>query len=311
MGTVSAGTDTEQKSLKIYLPRQVQIDNDHVQLGDVAVIRGEPSYVQQINRINLGVLSNISQELVISRAMILGRLNACGFGGSQVEMTGADKVVVGKRSETIRAVKFKETAETFLRQNLNDSRVCQLELVGTVSDVVLPGKVKTVELIPALVKSNSKNKAKVSISVIIDGRQLTRREVEFRLMYFCRETVAMRDIAGGEMISRDNVKISQKMSYRSERNWQVPYGMVARRTIKEGGVITSSEVEPLRKEVLVKRNKNVAVVVNRPGLSLSAVGKALEDGSAGDTIRVRMQITNTTRIIYAKVNTNGTVEPIL
>jgi flagella basal body P-ring formation protein FlgA len=44
---------------------------------------------------------------------------------------------------------------------------------------------------------------------------------------------------------------------------------------------------------------------------MTAVGKAMEDGRVGDCIRVKMQISNTTRIIYVKVNNNGTVEPVM
>jgi flagella basal body P-ring formation protein FlgA len=298
--------------LKVYLPREVQVADQTVTLGDVTVVRGQSDVIEKAEAINLGRLSAPLQEMVISRAMILGRLTNSGFEAGDIEITGAQKVVVAHRKQIIRAEKIRDEAETFLKKNFPDKSVCRYETIGSVDDFVLPVEAKRIDLRPGLAEGGSRNRIKVSVAIIADGVNAGVREVEFRLNYFCRQAVALRDIAPGEVITKDNVKVTQKISSVVEPlDWQVPYGMAARRPIAANSIVTSGMVGPVRREVLVRRNRHVAVVFERPGLSVSAVGKAMEDGRAGDYIKVRMQIRDTPRIIYARVKDNGTVEPLM
>jgi flagella basal body P-ring formation protein FlgA len=76
-------------------------------------------------------------------------------------------------------------------------------------------------------------------------------------------------------------------------------------------VINAGMVRQIKPEILVRRNKHVAVVISRPGLAITAIGRALEDGHVGEYIKVQMRITDSSRTIIARVNNDGTVEPVL
>ncbi len=312
LNAVSNAEGAPEPLLRIYLPRQARVADQKVTLGDVTVVRGQSDVIEKAEAINLGRLSAPSQEMVISRAMILGRLTGSGFEAADIEITGAQKVVVAQRRQIIRADKITEEAESFLKKNFPDKSVCRHETIGSVDDFVLPVEAKIIDLQPSLAAGGSRNRMKVNIAIIADGTNAGVREVGFRLNYFCRQAVALRDIAPGEIITKDNVEVTQKISSVAEPlDWQVPYGMAARRPIAANSLVTPGMVGPVQREVLVKRNRHVAVVFERPGLSLTAVGKAMEDGREGDYIKVRMQIKDTPRIIYAKVKNNGTVEPLM
>jgi len=60
--------------------------------------------------------------------------------------------------------------------------------------------------------------------------------------------------------------------------------------------------------VIVKRNRTVVIRIERPGLLITAIGKAMQDGRAGDYIKVKN--VDSQRIIFARVNADGTVEPV-
>ena len=60
--------------------------------------------------------------------------------------------------------------------------------------------------------------------------------------------------------------------------------------------------------VVVKRNQNVIIQVERPGLVVTAIGKAMQQARAGEYIKVRNL--DSQRIILARVNEDGTVEPV-
>jgi flagella basal body P-ring formation protein FlgA len=64
----------------------------------------------------------------------------------------------------------------------------------------------------------------------------------------------------------------------------------------------------LKPDVIVKRNQNVVIRMERPGLSVTAVGKAMQKGSVGEYIKVRN--VDSQRLILARVNEDGTVEPV-
>jgi len=298
--------------LRIYLPREVQVQDEEITLGEVAVIRGQGDAVGPAEGINLGRFAMPSQQMVISRAMILGRLAGSGFDASAVEFSGAEKVMVRQNIQIVRGERIVQVAETFVKGNLQDKSACRYEAVGRTADFVLPAEAQKIELVPSLVAGGAQNRTRVSVAVYADGKEIGRREVEFRLEYFCREAVALREIAAGEIITKDNVKITEEISSDAEpSDWQAPYGLAAVRRIAANSTITRGMAGPVRREVVVRRNGHVAVVFERPGLSVTAVGKAMEDGRAGDCIKVRMQIKDSPRIIYAKVNDNGTVEPLM
>lgn len=298
--------------LKIYLPREARVEEQEVTLGDISVVRGEPDVIKRAGQINLGRLSMPTRDMIISRTMILGRLTNSGFKTGDIEITGAQKVIVTQRRQIIRADKITEEAESFLKRNFPDKSVCQYEAIGSIDDFILPAEAEKIELQPSLITGDWRNRVKVGVTVIADGVNLGIREVEFRLNYLYRKAIALRDIAPGEIITKDNTKIIQEVSREAEAlQWHVPYGLAAKRPIAANSPVTQGMVGPVRREVLVKRNRHVMVIFERPGLSVTAVGKAMDDGREGDYIKVRMQIKDSPRIIYAKVKNNGTVEPLI
>ena len=67
----------------------------------------------------------------------------------------------------------------------------------------------------------------------------------------------------------------------------LPYGMIARRTIEAGRPIEAGIVQPREAPVLVKRQQQVVLRIDSDVLLISAQGQAMEDGKAGDLIRVK------------------------
>jgi len=67
-------------------------------------------------------------------------------------------------------------------------------------------------------------------------------------------------------------------------------------------------VGQVKHEPIVKRNQNVIIRIDRLGLEVTAIGKTMQQGIAGEYIKVRN--VDSQRIILAKVNEDGTVEPV-
>ncbi len=79
--------------------------------------------------------------------------------------------------------------------------------------------------------------------------------------------------------------------------------MVARRSLREGRVLTPAVVTPPK---LVRRGQLVTILARAGNLTIRVRGKALADGRRGDTIRVRN--TRSRRELQATVVDTGTVQ---
>jgi flagella basal body P-ring formation protein FlgA len=305
-------TDESQRDsvLRVYLPREVTVKDSALKLGQIAIVRGDEPLVAKARELSLGRISVPGQEIVVDRAMLLGRLACNGVPASKVTLSGAEKVSVRKQHQIIKGNELVDLARSFLKENPPVASVCQMRPVLVPKDFVMPGPTRDMKLSPRLVRSGAKNQAKVQIVVLADGKELGVREVTFRLQFNSREAVTLVDIPAGAVISRENIKIEKSLSpYPEPANWSPPYGFVARRRLPANTVIRRGMVGPVKPAIVVERNETVVIRIERPGFVITGMGKAMQQARAGDYIKVRN--VDSQRIVSCKVNEDGTVEPIL
>jgi len=311
---VSEGKEAEvsQQSsvLRVYLPREATVEDDCFNLGQVGILLGEESLVARAGGIALGRISIPGQKVVLDKAVILSRLACSGINASKVKLTGAERVTVQRRQEVIKGKEFVELASSFLQKHQPAGSICQADPTRIPGDLIIPGASKDIQVSSRLIKSRARNTAKVQIIVSADGEQIGTREVIFLLKYNCRRAVTLIDIAEGVAISAQNVKIEQMPAdYPEPAGWTAPYGLVARRQIAANSVIRPYMIGPATPPVLLKRNQAVVIRIERPGYLVTAAGKAVQEGRCGEYIKV--QNVDSKRIIIARVNEDGTVEPVL
>ncbi len=302
----------KDSTLQLYLPREVEIGDDTIRLGQVSIIRGNPAEVRLLakaSKIALGRISLPGQEIVIDRQMVLSRLACNGIPASKVTLTGAEKITVKRQQKIIKGSELVELASAFLKKNPPHRSVCQWEPIRTPKDLNISEESKDIKFSPRSVKSNVRNQAKVRIAVIQNGKQTGEREVTFRLKYNCRRAVALVDISAGAVINSENVKIETSVSSWPEpANWKLPYGLIAKRRLAAKTVLGPHMFGPVKPAVIIKRNQNVVIRIERPLLLVTAIGKAMQEGRTGEYIKVRNL--NSQRIILVRVNEDGTVEPV-
>ena len=310
--SANSKADAEQtdSALQIYLPREITIEGDVPNLGQVAIIRGEECLTAKAGQVTLGRISAPGQKIIIDRSIVLSRLACSGIPASEVTLAGAEKITVTQQRQIIKGDEFVEKALAFLKKNPPDASICQWNPIRAPKDLILAGISNDIKSSVSLVRSSIKNQVKVRIAVFSNDKEIGVREVTFRLKYNCRKLVVQVDIAAGAVISHENVKIEKAVSnYPEPANWAVPYGFVAKRRLPANIVIRPGMVGPVKPKVLLKRNQNVVIKVDRLGLLITATGKTLQEGEVGEYIKVRN--VDSHRIILAKVNEDGTVEPVL
>lgn len=303
-----AGVSTGR--IEIYLPREVVITDGTITLDKVAILRGFEPLVASAGQVILGHISSPSQQFLIDKATIMSRLACSGISRSKVKFSGAKKITVRQQQQTIEGNRILEAAHSFLMNNLSDTSVCKANPTRMPKNLALAVTGTNVALSPRLI-SRSRNHVKVEVGVVSNGIEIATREVSFRLKYNCRRIVTLSEFGPGTVVTAENTRIEQAASdYPEPADWSAPYGLVAKRRLPANTILSSDMVTRARPEAVIERNQTVIVKIDRPFLSLTAMGRAMQKGRVGDCIRVKVQITNTPRTIMAKVNQDGSVEPV-
>lgn len=307
--SVSRAEDASKDwSVAIHLPRQVEIDGAVPTLGQVSIVRGDDACVKTAERIALGRLCLPGQSVTINRSVLLSRLASNGIPASRVKLTGAEELVIRQRGQTIKTSDFVELAKAYLAKHPPASSICESQVVRSPEELIFKGAPKDIKLTPRLVPNNTPGLARVEITVVADGVDVGIRQVTFRLKYSGRKYMALVDIPAGALITADNVKAEETVLTRPESAGPAPYGMVAKRMLTANTEIRSHVVGPAEPPLVFKRNQSVLIRIQMLGLLVTASGKALEDGKVGQFVKV--QNVDSGRTIVAKVNDDGTVEPL-
>ena len=296
--------------LKIYLPREVTIKDSNLKLGRISIIRGSETLVARAEEIALGRISVPGQKIVIDRPMVLSRLACNGIPASKVTLTGSDEITVKQQNHSISGLEFVSLANSFLEKNPPGNSACRWNLIRKPKDFVVSAGSKEISFSPRLIQTGVTNQARIEIAVLSGSNKIAVRQVTFALVYDCRQAVAKVDIPEGGIISPENIKVEKIQSNTPEpSDWKPPYGLTTRRRLPANTVINPNMLESLKSPVIVKRNQNVVIRIERPGFLITAAGKTMQDGSTGEYIKVRNM--DSQRIILARISEDGSVEPVL
>lgn len=294
--------------LKIYLPREVTIKDSNLTLGQVSIIRGSEPLATKASELPLGRISVPGQKIVLDKTMILSRLACNGISTSKLTITGSEKITVKQQNRTISSSEFVSLANSFLEKNPPGSSACKWNPIRKPKDFVLPAESKDIKLSPRLVQTGVKNQARVEIAVLSENSKIGVRQVTFTMLYERHQAVTKVDIPAGSIIGSDNIKIEKTQSSDPEpAGYKPPYGLVVRHRLPAGTVLAPNMLKHLEAPVILKRNQNVIIRIERPGFLITAMGIAMQDGRAGDYIKVRNN--DSQRIILARIKEDGTVEP--
>jgi hypothetical protein len=213
---VSAEQLAKDVLLKIYLPREITIEDKSINLSEIGILRGDKAAVSKAGDIALGNFSVPGQDVVIDRVTILSRLASHGYPASKVLLAGSLNVNVKQRQRVIKGSEFIKAGRLFLKENPPCGSICQIDPVTIPKDCILDAGQADIRIISRLVKSMNKSQAKVRVGIFVDGKEVAARDVTFRFKFNCRKAVAVTDIPAGAAITaekrRSRITLSQKVS---------------------------------------------------------------------------------------------------
>lgn len=310
IGFAAAGDPADTAVVQVHLPREITVRDSFLYLGQVAVVRGSGSLVTEARELGMGRFSSPGQRVVLDRATILSRLASLGIPADRVRLTGAETVTVRRQQEIVESEDFVAVGQEFLRRSTAALAVREIIALSRPKSLVLSGRPEEVQLKPQLVRSPASGLVTVQVRVVVDGQEAGTRSIPFRLKYECRQAVTVADVAEGAALTPENVKIETRVSDRPEPSgWKPPYGLLATRALPANTDVREDMAGSIQASVLVRRNETVVIRLDRPGMTVTAVGTALQEARTGETLKVRND--DSRRVIVCKVNADGTVEPVL
>jgi flagella basal body P-ring formation protein FlgA len=269
----SLHADQSASVLKLYMPREATVKDNSIRLGDIAIASGDESLVRKAGDIRLGSISIAGQQVIINRYTIVTRLGSSGIDTSRVDLSGSENITVTLHRKSVTSAELLVAAERFaLRFPLPpDQRLHALDVPADVNVGEFTGKL---EVVPSLQGQPKDNPVKVGLIVIHNGKELARRDVRFApVPRNARLAVA----AAGTTAAKPAVAAKTPVAADSPK--------------------------------VVFRNQPVTIEVDMPGLRVTSIGLPLEDGRAGQFIKIRNL--DSKRDIIARVKADGTVSPVL
>lgn len=299
------------ETLKVYLPRQVSIDDEIMLLGDIAIIRGSAADIAKASKIQMGKFSAAGQKITVSRRSILSRLAANKINTKNVSFSGAKEFIkVGRNEMTISKSDIAKQATKFLEDNNSNPAIAYYKLTRSPAGIVLPAQKAKVTFAPRFGSRISSSQTTVEVDVLVDGKKVGTNQVTYRPMYNCRKVTAKMNVPAGTVISSRNIKIETIASkYPEHKGWKSPIGLLAKRDIKSGQLIRSSLLTKVKPEILIKRNAIIPIKIQTSVFSITVNGLAMKDGAFGEIIRVKN--VESKKIIFCKVNFDGSVSPVM
>ena len=171
---------------------------------------------------------------------------------------------------------------------------------------VLSSQLKAEEVDPNLLKITAlSQKEPIGLFTLVatiekDGEIQERGQVRLRIRKFTEVLVATDKIGRHDALSKNNLALT-RMEVTSLREQPVQsFGALAnqraKRNLRKGQILTSPAMEPVPD---IEVGREVTIIVSNDLLTITAPGKALQTGSAGDYVKVKNKATG--KILSAKV----------
>lgn len=306
--TVSSGVSNR---LEIYLPRTVQVEGDVIELGRIGIFHGSPELAGRAEKIPLGRFSVPGQQITLDRKTIESCLAGSGISAKKVRFSGAERIVISRNESELTGQQLIAAARGFL----------ELQMAGQESIIYDPPQIpkawvaegsKPVEVVALPGQDRISGKKTVLLSLRQEGQEVGRVPIDFEVRFRSVQAVAAEDIAAGEVISKELFRFETlETKEPKSADPKKLIGTTARRSITAGSVLRAEWLVPPVPSVLVQRRQKVILKLDTGLLVITASGEAMDEGTAGQVIRVKRGQRPEERIVLGTVMPDGTIEPLL
>lgn len=198
----------------------------------------------------------------------------------------ADQTVIRREAAMVRPDDIRGVIEDGLRAQGIEGNY-ELEFSAPVEDMALPGTgAATVELVSLRVDPG-KDRFTAEIAAPSAASPVRRASVSGQVNRIVELPILTRDLRSGDIISEADVAFLEVAARDVDKDYLLRsedlVGMTPRRMVLSGKPVRAADVQPPR---LVSRNEKVLITFRKGSMTLTAEGRALQDGAKGESVRV-------------------------
>lgn len=259
-----------------------------VKLRDIASISGPRALVDKIGEIPISAGPLVGERRTIDASYIRLKLGAINTT-VPIKVMGPEKVsILGKCVRISPSQLIDEARNLLISQLPLDDRAYEVEADRRPREIVVPAGTE-VRIKPRLLNGGARcGLNTVILDITVDGANAASSSVALRVRAVAEVLTATADIRQNEPLTdkntcwdtRDITTISNPITKSSDADASE---RIARRSVKAGSVITSSDAEL---PPAIHKGDSVNLVVRCGKVTLRAIGEARQDGRVGETVRV-------------------------
>jgi flagellar basal body P-ring formation protein FlgA len=274
----------EEKEDTIAVPvlrAQVTVESDIVRVGDMIENAGTAAQIAIYRSPDLGTTGTLPTAQVINALQAHQVIGVDTRGIKSVSVTRASRILDGKEieSQVARALEH--------RSGLGDAANLALTFDRDVQDVRLEAS-NNGALQPVAVRYDPRNgRFDVSFDVANEANN-SRTRLRFTgiAIEMLEAAILTRNVDRGEVLKASDVVIERRPKAElgnDAANRSRAVGMQMRRGLRAGSPL---RVADFGKPDLVQRDDNVTLIYEAAGIYITARGKAVDNGTEGDTVTV-------------------------
>lgn len=273
------------------------IERNTVHLGDIFDdIEGKADIV-------LGYAPSPGEEMIIGTQALARLAESYGINWRP---GGFEQVVIKRSASVIGLKNITELIEKHLREKGHSEKI-NITFLGEVPEIILPGKHKPSAEIKDFEYNHRTGRFHATLVAPSIEKPLQKISVKGAVEQIVEIPVLAERMQNGDIIGFNDVVMMEVRHSALESDILVKQedliGMTPKRIILPGRPVIQDTIQ---KPLLVERGESVTLVYTSNVLKLTTKGKAMQDGSEGDLIRIMNLDSN--RFVQGIVKNNGVVE---
>lgn len=299
LASLAAGFIATHQASAAELRQRAEVDSTLVTLGDLFEGAGDLAGRAVFRAPDLGVTGALPAADAIRAAAAAGL--------SVDRLPAFSSVTVVRRSVTVDATTIKTlvTAAATTRMGVATDNI-DIVFDGAIAPVAAAANAATPATLADFVLQPESGRFNASIAIDVGGEDrtvsVTGRAVETMALPVLNRPIDRRDIVHASDIAIVRID-KRRVPGSAVIDTSDLVDMAAKRPLRAGEIIATADIEPPR---IILRGDLVTLQYSRPGLTLSARGRALGDGAKGDLVSVLNE--QSKRTIQGIVTSAGIIE---
>jgi flagella basal body P-ring formation protein FlgA len=296
-----------KEGVLIRLPVKATVVGPRISVGEISEVIGTDRYqLDRFRKLDLGRAAPAGQVIKVTAAYIRIALRREGYGLDQFDLLGEEQVEVLTQSQKFGSLDFLPAAKEFIRGELKESAEnVDVKLAGTEKKLFLPaGKVGI--HFRSLLSGKYEGYTLLTAEVDVDGRLVQVLPLRLKVEVLHEAVTTVKRVERGEPFTKENVVLEKwptsKIPREVMESLENVLGRTAAAAVPPRAIIRLND---LYDPPVIKRGQKVNMVARRGNIEIWAGARAIEDGKAGDTIRVENDETHKT--LHGKVLDEKTV----